>query len=363
MKTIFIVGVTLFIWGCSENKLKIVEVKFNPTASLILMDKLEFKNTDSLFIGEVNDVEIFNNHIYISDKTNNKIHVFNLRLQYIKSSKGKGHGPGEFPTKPYLSHSSNNLVVCCIGRGLSYLDTNFYEIKNINLTKGYVTDFIAKPVIHNQIIIASAFSEIPVKKSKISNITTAVIFDTSGSFQKGICKYDKIYDDNIGIAYYENKRYSRVINGFNNTVFVFQMATTNYHQFSLTGEYIQTISYKPKYYNEPPDITINKVRSLPREKAYENYLSRITNFKGFQFDTQNELLYVNYFTMKKEMLKSRSFLDADNYLFAINKNNVCVLDQSIDGYMVGVYDGYIYILSEESVEKITIKKYKIEYKE
>lgn len=362
-KYIFICIFLYFIYSCSVEKNKVeINVVYNPNAELILEDTLAFLNTDSIYIGLVRDIEVIKDKIYISDRSNCKILVFDQNLKYIKSSPGYGHGPGEFVTPQYLCKNKDHLVVNGPNRNaLLYLDSNFFIIKTIIPPPEYITNFANQPVFNGARVFASAYNKFPGNRNKLGNITTALLFDTHNSFKKAICNFDKVYDNNINIAYYQNMLYSFVSRGFNDTYFVIQLATHKYNQYDKNGNYIKTLNYEPRFFISPPQISVTKARSYSRKKYYEEFITKSMYYQNLLFDEKNNLLYMNYCRMKNDVLYTKSFSDIDSYLIVFNSKNECIFDQPIEGYMAAVEDGYIYTVIKEE-EEFLMNKYIVKLK-
>jgi|GEM_PF-5722624 len=241
LKFIFLVLLLVFC-SCSKENNRVVNVKYNPRAELKLLDTLIFDNSkSSLYIGISRDIEVIGKRIYVSDRTNCKIHMFDQDMNYLKSSYGYGHGPGEFPSPPYLSRASMNLVVYCPGEGLRILDSNFSVIKKIKAPEKYMTN-LANPVVFNKNkVLATGFSKPPMYTNKLSDITTAVLFDYDGTIIKSLCKFDEEYDENIDNSYFVSMSDALVSKGFDNTYIVLQLATLKYMQYDHNGNYLALI--------------------------------------------------------------------------------------------------------------------------
>ena len=347
-----------FICSCSNNNQKKVKVLFKPKGDLILTDQLRFTDTNRVFIGNVRDLITIGNKIYYSDRSNFKIHSFDQKLNYIKSSAGFGRGPGEFLSAPFLADDFDTLV--CYEPGinkLEYLDSNFQIVKTITPPPNYLTDLSSRPVFRTSEILISAFNKFLFNRKDISDITTALLIDYNGIDIKNFCPFNKVYDGKTNIAYYNSMETSLVANGFNDTYFVLQMATNDLYQYDSSGTYLRTLYYKPKYYKNPPTYTTNELRQLSNEDRYKVYTSQITFFKSLYFDAKNNLLYLNYNNSKIEQLYSRSLLDTENYLAVFDSTYKCIYDNKLEGIMFDVNDGIIYTLISEN--PLIINKYYI----
>ncbi len=81
MKKLVVVIILILFISCSHEKPNILNIEYKPIASLELVSVLEYINSDSIFIGKIKSIEIFNDNIYISDKASFQIHKFDLNLK------------------------------------------------------------------------------------------------------------------------------------------------------------------------------------------------------------------------------------------------------------------------------------------
>jgi len=362
MKKKLIFVLFLYLLSCSKNDLDIKEICFNSNkkVNLVLKEKLTFYNSDTLFIGLARDIEVIKNRIYISDRTNCKIHEFDLHLNYIKSSGKCGRGPGEFTLAPYLTKYCDTLVIYVPGYGLRYLDSNFNEIKRILPPSNYLTDLSRKPVIGHDRILVSALSSYKLDRKKLANVTTALLFTFDGKIKKGICKFDNDFCNNSNLTANNLRIFSYVTKGFNNTYFVIQGANTKLYQYDSNGNFLRSYFYYPRFYKETPNITRRESKRYSRLEYYKKVILKTTFYKNVFFDSNKNLLYINYCNSHIEKLYSKSFTDTDSYLIVINNKEECIYDNKIEGYLVAVEDGYIYTHVKENLKKFVMNKYSLE---
>ncbi|NLT50758.1 MAG: hypothetical protein GXX85_07590 [Ignavibacteria bacterium] len=357
----------ILMFGCndSNNKIEKITVDYRNTVELELRRDIIFYNSDTMTIGFIHDFEIFNNRFYLTDYTDCKIHVFDTNMTHIKNSLGKGFGPGEFPSPPFLTKGPNSLFVYSVGKiGLQLVDSNFNTINTIESKSGFIENFAMDPLITENYIVANMYSIYPAVGINKGDISTAAILDISGKLKKAICFFDKEYEENSEFAYFAEHIEVFISNCFNNTALIFQSATTNFHQYNYEGDYLKTFNYVPRFYKVPAGISssqIGQYNSL--EEYYDKYCTKVTTFRKISFDQKNDLVLINYCTVKKERIYSKSWLDAENYLCIINSNYECIFDGIINGYLLGVNNRRIYVLVEESEEKIVINEYIIKRKQ
>ena len=348
--------------GCSKKHRLIVNVYYNKKAQLKLKEKLVFHDNDSVFIGDVRDLVVIKNRLYLSDRSNFKIHIFDNELHYIKSSPGQGRGPGEFTNVPFLAKDSNLLVASgLIPHVLAYLDSNFVIEKTIREPKKFMTLSDVRPVFDKRQILICAFNKIVRNKIKsYNNITTAMIINKKGNKIRNFCYVDDIYDKYIKSAFYIAHVYPIVSRGFSKSYFIIQTATTKFKQYDYNGSYIKTLIYRPRFYKTPPSYTLEQIKQMSLKDSFKKYYTKYTFLKSLIFDKKNNLLYLNYENMKMSNMTTRSLTGRDDYLVVINSSNECIYDDKIEGFMADVAGGIIYTVVKDN--PLTINKYAVEIK-
>lgn len=351
----------ILLGSCTSNHKDTVDVKYKPKAKLVLQKKMVYPDSGEVYIGDIKNMVVIKNRIYISDRTNFKIHVFNKNLKYIKSSPGYGRGPGEFTTSPYLSNNNGKIMICGVHpHKIEYLDSNFVVYKSITEPLTYTTDASVTPVFRKNKILIPAFNRIISRRSKnYSGITTAVLFKYNGDIINNICPIDNIYNIHSVWAYY-NHPWTMVSNGFHKSFIILQAATTKFQNYDKNGNYIQTLHYKPRFYIDPPSYTWQQLRAMTREDVYKNYYTKETYLKSLFFDERNNLLYLNYERQTMNDLYTRSLFDRNNWLAVIDSLGECIYDDKIEGFMGDVADGIIYSVVKDN--PLTINKYAVEIK-
>jgi hypothetical protein len=288
-----------------------------------------------------------------------KIHIFNKRLKYLKSVGRYGNGPGEFVEAPDLSIQGDTLIAFePIDKRLYYYDSNLKLVKVIKLPNNFVYMKTAPLYINNKIAIAATNKQIRDLNDNIKDYTTVLYLDNSGKVYKNFGNLDKTYKENKDKFYYARNNYAIISKGFNNSVAAIQLATSKIILYDMLGKVINKLEYRPRFYKNPPEINTNyQFRSM--EEAMQIYYSKKTHFAHLFYDEKTDILSANYRTLKEDQYKSRSFLDADNYIWMINKDKTCVIDEKIPGYVADINDGLVYVVTEESDQLLKIMIYKI----
>jgi len=358
----YLLLVILLLTACKNNiDTKFIEIEDNKKVDLQIKEKMFFYNTNSVTVGVIKDIEILRSKIVISDKANSSLIVFDKKMQFIKTSPGRGRGPGEFTIAPYISEHNDTLLVYEPGRGLQYIDSNFMRIKTISFPNGgYITDFSVQPVFLKSKIIISSMSGFPNFNKSISKITTALLINYNGEVIKGFCNFDKKYDRNLPANNGRIKTF--VSKGFNNTIFILQGALTKIFQYDENGNYIASLNYKPRYYKES-DLTKREISNGNRGEYYRKIILETSFYKDIRYCEKYNLLIVNYLNSHIERMISKSFTDTDSYIYIINNKYECIFDEKVEGYMVDIDNDYIYTLAEENINNIILNKYEIKFRD
>ncbi len=137
---------TMTVLGCI-NKIKdtdsspqITEINFGELKkvknSILNIDQIiRLKLSDSTVLGTINQVEVFNDKIYLLD--DNYLYEFSFDGKFLRKLNRKGNGPGEFIMLHsfFIDHENGNLYLYdpIGGRLLSYGIQQFNFIQNIEL--------------------------------------------------------------------------------------------------------------------------------------------------------------------------------------------------------------------------------------
>ncbi|MFA3783944.1 hypothetical protein ABRY23_12865 [Melioribacteraceae bacterium 4301-Me] len=340
--------------SCNQNDISII--RYHPNKSeLVLTDSIIFSNTDDLYIGSINDIEVISGNIYISDKSFSKIHVLDNKLNYLFSIGKYGDGPGEFATAPYLSDYDSNLVVF----DRKYLKLMIYS-KNILLKEIYLPkNFFYQthnPLFLKGKIIIPATNKLSRELKNLRGYTTILLLNKNGTFFSKAGELVDDYTEHEEELFYARHPFSIISAGPGDSFYAIQEATFKYQRYNMEGNLLETFEYKPRFFKNPPSVKVNQ-EAKDLKKAYENYYTKISYYAKLLFDKKNQILFVNYRSLNMNHYYSRSFLDADNFLIAIDSKGQCILDQKIDGYLADIDDGFIYVLVEESPQRFVINKY------
>lgn len=103
---LILLGVIVLLIGCHNSKEPTIDesiidfgnLKSMKRTELIDISKyLKLESSDESLLGAINQIDFFNNKIYILDRDKtNALYVFSLEGKFIEKLEGKGDGPGEF---------------------------------------------------------------------------------------------------------------------------------------------------------------------------------------------------------------------------------------------------------------------------
>lgn len=376
IKKIFLITLSIILGGStyapteklnSDNNL--TTVSFQGKIVLEDPEELVYDNAGDNYVGSIKSIKVLNDKVYISDASTIKIHSLKIqsdnqstnrkKLEFEKSVGRFGHGPNEFPKAPYLYKGENELFVNEQLSNTFYLYDTELNIKDkICLPDQFIYNDFDPVILKDRFIIPGNNKLLRDLRTGIEDYYTLLITDRNGNHQKSFGQLSEQYEEKADQLFYARNNFSKVTKGFGNTIISIQMATNNFDVYDYNGKLKATYSYRPKNYLTPPDIKSNyKFNSI--EDAMKKYYSKTTYINKIIYDEKNDLVFVHYRSLHADQQKSKSFLDADNYLLVINNKWECVFDEEINGYLADIEDGKIYLVSEESVDKIVLKKYEI----
>lgn len=121
----------------------LLSVDFEEESAGLSMDSIEFKfialeTIDSCLLGDVEQIEITNDKIYIIDRTNNLIFVFSLDGTFIAQIGEKGNGPGEYvmPKTLHIDEKKCVISVLDVAQGkMIHYDMKTYQYISNQKTK------------------------------------------------------------------------------------------------------------------------------------------------------------------------------------------------------------------------------------
>ncbi len=352
-------GVLLFLsivlLSCSIDGIK--EIHYSKKAELVLEKRLECAYSDSFYIGKVTDIEVIKNKIYVSDRVQCKVFVFDENLNCIASSGGKGRGPGEFVRVPSLTKINDSLVTPTLPQGLiCYLNDKFEVIKAVRAEKRRFGDTFGDFVQIGSKIIYAANNKPHGMQPTLNGITTAVVKD--GKNEKEICLLDKRYLDNQETENFRGSGVgSYVIKGFGNTFFVIQRKILKLFQYDENGNLVNTLKYKPVHFTSAPLYSLKEFYGLSKVKKDEYYQKETFISRGC-YDEAKKLVIVNYWRYGKNGFSTLSNSGVKSFIYVINENYECILDVPIEGKFKAFDNGYLYTIVGDQ-EKLQINKYSI----
>lgn len=354
----------VLIIGCTHKDPNYIVVEYNSKAHLSLIDSIIYYSNKDNFIGNNRDIEVIDDRIYISDKSKTTIHVLNENMEYQYSFGRYGEGPGEFTRAPYLTKHNDTLVIFDRPRKkLLFINIKDTIVnRKINLPAEYFYMVFDPVFINDRIIFAANNILLRELNNEISKLTTVLITDKYGKPLGETSKLLNDYYENSELLYFARNNSANISGGFDESFFSLQLATNKLQQFNEKGKLLKIYEYKPHFYEPPPNLKTNYAANN-MEEWYEKFYSKITFCYGMFFDDKANLLFLGYRKLHPKQYLTKSFLDADNYLYVLNEKGECIFDEEIDGYLVSIDNCNLYILKEETDKRLVINKYKLEIKD
>ena len=174
-------------------------------------DIIRLASSDSILTGEISDIEFYNDHIFILDKKNNNLQIFNLKGEFIRQLSKTGRGPGEYL---YLNDIEVN------SQGIYLLDYSQQKIILYDFELHFQKEF-----------------HFPFYVSEFRCINDNIIIYSEKNGEKE--DYQFYLTDNNGQT--RNKYLPRNINQGNNTFVSSNIFTRNDNRFILSPRYGNTL--------------------------------------------------------------------------------------------------------------------------
>jgi len=365
MKTFFsaiILFVFFMFYGCTKENTLTKKISYADNYKLEEIEELIFNSSDTMFVGQIRSIKIIDNNIFISDDSQCKVHIFDKNFRYLKSFGKYGRGPGEFPKAPYLYKFKDTLIVNRRHTRTLCFYKNGENVKEVSLPEKYILNKFDFLILKDRFVIPANNRILRDLTRGIENYTTLLLTDNKGKVIRRFAPLSDEYKKFSDNLYYARGNFSKVTKGFNNTLASIQIATNNIDIYDYDGNYLSSYKYKPKHYITPPYISSKKVFRSGKE-AVEKFYSKKTYLSNILYDEKLDMLFIHYRRLHVNIYRTKSFLDADNYLLAINNKWKCIFDAKIDGYLADIEDGKIYIVKEESGERVVLSKCKLRLKD
>jgi len=212
IKMIALLMVYTFIWVSCKNSQENNSSKEEQTIHFNVSDwekgqkipgqiikRLEFiplETNEKCLMGSIRKIELANNQIFITDRTNNKIFIFDILGKYLGSIGNPGKGPGELVSlKDFIIDESNNQVFILDNSQRKVL---IFSLHDHSLKSEFKIEFLAndfKQLDESKLVF---YTKIPQSMSGI-NYSIAIMNLNDKSFKWFLEKDD--YDISLSGAY------------------------------------------------------------------------------------------------------------------------------------------------------------------
>jgi len=344
----------LLLSSCNQRQNNIgYDSEYLNTISLVKVKSIKFAETKNFVLGTINDAVIWNNKFIISDGMTKIIWIFDNEYHLIKKMGGRGRGPGEYLSPPDLVLNKNKLlIVDYSNKKIDIIDKKF----NLVATKSFPKELIIQPFgwtsCGNFYVLTGAK---PIASKKMNELGSVLILDNNFKFKSNIFKWDDIYRTNAVFPIYNP--FVRYVAGLNGSLFAVQGAMPNkIHLFDNNFNLIKIFGREPKYFKIPPDVNLNNVMSSIEATA--KYVSKISRINKLFYDKKNNYLISSYANYSENASYNHSNLSGQHYIQIFNKDFNCIYDGKIDGPLLFIDNGLLYVLISEKPNSLIINSYK-----
>jgi len=359
MYYVVLISVLLFI-SCSTQTDYAGEVYHSRhlnSHDLVLVDSLQYVNpSDTSFIGRLGRLYYWNDHILVTDREFLSILVFDNDLNLLHRIGGRGRGPGEYTVTPEIMLDDQYLwVMDYQTKTMNLYNRDFSHILSYELP--FELYYFLPPIKVDNFFIFTAAGPASVTEAQYyKNYNSLFQMDTTFTIIANFLDWDDIYFDD-DLAAYARGGFVLLTNGLNDTFFAKQQSSFSNYAISSNLDILKSFSSKPKYYREPPRVPVNEV-----QQSLENFIdftAQVTRFHNISYDKSYHRFFIHYINFNREGVRQRDLLLSDQYLQVFNENYDCIYDGPIPGTFAFTKDGNVYILAEETPERIKINIYSL----
>ncbi|MBL1212907.1 MAG: 6-bladed beta-propeller [Ignavibacteriae bacterium] len=346
---------TFLLLGCKDEiNIDSYQSVLKENIELIKIDSILIKDSTNFNVGSIKDGVIWQDKLLIADNINNCIWVFEGN-KLIKKIGRKGRGPEEFASGPYIVNDKRNIYLPDYsGKKIEIYNDKFAHAKTVMFPK----NVIIQP--GDWICVGDKFVLWGVKPSggnKISEMESTLILSKDFEFVDNIIPWpDYLKSRSTHAVYTRNLKLSI---GIGESFFLMQGTQFNdIMHLNNKNKIIKKFGRYPKYYKTPPDVPLQSVmKSLQATAAY---VAQITKIYKLDYDTKDNYLLCNYVNYYEEANFLRTALLGDHYLQIYNNEYDVIFDEPIEGNLLSVHQGKIYILVSDEPDNVLIKIFKIE---
>lgn len=357
----------LIIASCSEDKnnsssssFNIIKSEFVDGNSLLLTDSLILYNTKENFIGAVGNIYYWRDYFLISDYVRKCLHVLDTNMTYVKKLGKEGKGPGEFTSSPILVKESDSTlkIVKPLEKKICVYNEELHLIGEYNLPNKFNYQFRLPLETDSLIIFPIGYPGSLADVSYYENHKSlALINKYNWEHDKDIFNFDPIYHDER-YSGYTGSYFGVILCSMNNgRILAIQRASNMLTIFD--NKYKQKLKFgiESKFYKKPQMKTLKEVQQS--YDAFTDFGTKNTLITNLHYDFIKEWSIISFINKSKEAYTSRDKSQGTKFLQIYNSEYNCIIDESINGVFLFSINGEIYILREESPERLVIEKYTV----
>lgn len=348
--------ILLVTCGDKKNE-KIYSSKYDDRYKLKIVDSLIYRYEDTVFIGRVHDIQLYNDKILISDFFLKKLWVFTKDLKLIKTVGRQGRGPGEYSYAPNILYDSN-FVWLYFNRYLDKYDKNISFVNRYDLPKELVYKPTSPISCGNFFVFNVVYPFSIAEKSYFKKYKPLIKLDINLKNYENFDEWDENYfGDNL--EGYTRERHEALITKKDNQHF-FSIQGASY-LIKLYDEKLNLLKHfgrKPIGYKNPPKLRFKDTQASVDANA--EFYSKITIWNNLRCDSKREYLCLGYTNLYKDFYLYRSLMRGEHFLQVFDKNYNVIYDGEVLGKLAFVDDRDVYVISKEDPKYLKILVYRIE---
>ena len=367
MKHIFSLFLILsFLTGCnvSDNKNNYYHSKLTNSKELFFLDSIQVNYTNKSVIGEIGAFAMnWKNYFLLIDVANTQIVVFNRKFDFIKKMGRQGRGPGEYVYSPFfifneISSCDSLYLFSPRLRKINIYDNKLNYVGSENLDDEFIYQLTPALKSKNSYVFSAVYPYSVMKKEYYTKYKSLITLDNKCKFKKEILDWGKIYYNEKILGFLGTNNSTLLDWGYNNQFFALQRASFYIYELNKDFEVIKIFGRKPKYYKTLPK-EIDPIKTQQSFKSFVEYKTNVTDFVNIKFDKTNKNIFVQYLNVTPDEIYKKNKFAGEWYLQVYNSNFNVIYDNKINGILLFVDNGIIYILKKETPKYFVIKKYKL----
>lgn len=332
---------------------------------LVKADSLVYHYPDSVFIGLVDAIKLWNDRYIVSDMRRRVLWIFDNNFTLVGKIGGFGKGPGEFSSPISITpHKDSLYIIEAFMRQLTVFDKNFHYARTVVFPKNIKPEVYKEVLFMGaKIIMSGAFldttnqSRTLFANAKNVLIPSTFILSRSLSIEAGIFPFDEIYFNKEYKAYTERTQAVNLVPGEQGTFFAQQEGTPWIAHFTQDGTLLKYFGYPSQYWRNPPKTADFKL--LSEQDWAEFYAHMSANYRCF-YDERQQLFVTNFANFTQDAYLKSDYLLNKFYVQVYGNKYNCVLDCPISGAIKFIKNSIIYVLEEDHPHKLMLVGYKLE---